>query len=226
MTEAEWLACTDLESMLCHAGTRLTSRKALLIGCGFCRRLWNLLDGVCRDGRTAIEVAERIADGKATGLEIEAADQALQSALILSHRHNGVRDPIKPLRHLLPGQINSRYGVPAFLSLSSTAKAARRAILKRRRAGEYSAQTRIVRDVTGNPFRPPTIDPSWLAWNGGTVTKLAQSIYDERAFDRLPVLADALEDAGCDNADILAHCRQPGEHVRGCWVVDLLLGKC
>jgi hypothetical protein len=67
-----------------------------------------------------------------------------------------------------------------------------------------------------------TVEQSWLTSN---VTALAQSIYDERAFDRLPILANALEDAGCDNADILNHCRQPGEHVRGCWVVDLLLGK-
>ena len=57
------------------------------------------------------------------------------------------------------------------------------------------------------------------------VVKIAQGIYDERAFDRLPILADALEDAGCDNADILAHLRSPGPHVRGCWAVDLILGK-
>jgi hypothetical protein len=70
-----------------------------------------------------------------------------------------------------------------------------------------------------------TITPAWAAWNDGTIPKLAQAIYEERAFDRLPILADALEEAGCDNADILAHCRQPGPHVRGCWVVDLLVGK-
>ena len=64
-----------------------------------------------------------------------------------------------------------------------------------------------------------------LAWNDGTVAKIAQAIHDERAFKRMPILADALEDAGCDNADMLRHCREPGEHVRGCWVVDLLLGK-
>ena len=64
-----------------------------------------------------------------------------------------------------------------------------------------------------------------MTWNDGTLSKLAQGIYEGRAFDRLPILADALEDAGCDNADILAHCRNGGEHVRGCWVVDLLLGK-
>jgi len=80
-------------------------------------------------------------------------------------------------------------------------------------------------DIFGNPFRPITIDPSWLEWNGGTVVKLAQAIYDERAFDRLPILADALEEAGCSDQDILGHCRSGGGHVRGCWVVDLVLGK-
>jgi hypothetical protein len=65
----------------------------------------------------------------------------------------------------------------------------------------------------------------WLNWNDGTVVKLAEGIYNDRAFDRLPVLADALEDAGCTEAEILAHCRSGGEHVRGCWVLDLILGK-
>jgi len=79
-----------------------------------------------------------------------------------------------------------------------------------------------IRDVFGNPFRSITIEPSWLT---STVVVLAGSIYDERAFDQMPILADALQDAGCDNENILNHCRQPGGHVRGCWVVDLLLGK-
>lgn len=83
----------------------------------------------------------------------------------------------------------------------------------------------LIRDILGNSFRPVAVDPSWLAWNGGTVVKIAQSIYDQRAFDRLPVLADILEDAGCHHADILDHCRQPGPHVRGCHVIDSLLGK-
>jgi hypothetical protein len=91
---------------------------------------------------------------------------------------------------------------------------------------ERRAQADFLRDLFGNPFRlPPNIDRAWQAWRDGAVVKLTRTIYDDRAFDRLPILADALEDAGCDNADILAHCRQPGEHVRGCWVIDLLLGK-
>jgi hypothetical protein len=90
---------------------------------------------------------------------------------------------------------------------------------------ELEAQASLLRDIFGTSLRAVVIDPTWLTWRGHTIPKLAQAIYDECAFDRLPILADALEDAGCDNADILNHCRQPGEHVRGCWVVDALLGK-
>ena len=88
---------------------------------------------------------------------------------------------------------------------------------------EREAQASLLRCIIGPlPFRPVAIASSCLS---PTVTKLAQTIYDERAFDRLPILADALEEAGCANADILSHCRLPGKHCRGCWVVDFLLGK-
>src|SRR5262249_31297821 len=91
---------------------------------------------------------------------------------------------------------------------------------------ELASQITLVHDVFSNPFHSaPATNSAWLSWRDGTVVKLAEAIYEERAFDRLPILADALEDAGCDNAVILGHCRQTGEHVRGCWVVDLLLGK-
>jgi hypothetical protein len=90
---------------------------------------------------------------------------------------------------------------------------------------ERSEQTELIRCLFGNPFRSPFLDNAWLTWNGGTIPKLAQVIYDNRRFAELPILADALEEAGCDNADVLSHCRSEGPHVRGCWVVDLLLGK-
>jgi hypothetical protein len=83
----------------------------------------------------------------------------------------------------------------------------------------------LLRELFGNPFRPPGVDPVWFRAAGGAVPRLARAIDAEAAFARLPILADALEEAGCDHADVLTHCRQPGEHVRGCWVVDLLLGR-
>ena len=87
---------------------------------------------------------------------------------------------------------------------------------------QFSAGSDLIREVFGNPFRPITLKPSWLT---STVLALATGIYADKAFDRMPILADALQEAGCDNDDILDHCRHPGEHVRGCWVVDLLLNK-
>src|SRR5207248_5032085 len=89
--------------------------------------------------------------------------------------------------------------------------------------GRAAQVATIMRDIVGNPFRPVRADPRWLT---SDVLALAASIYAERAFDRLPILADALQDAGCENADVLGHCRDPQlTHVRGCWVVDLVLGK-
>jgi hypothetical protein len=90
------------------------------------------------------------------------------------------------------------------------------------RVAEEHAQAALLRDIFGNPFRPATLDRAWLT---STVVALARGIYADRAFDRMPILADALQDAGCTSDDILAHCRGPGPHVRGCWVVDLALGK-
>jgi hypothetical protein len=79
-----------------------------------------------------------------------------------------------------------------------------------------------MRCIFGNPFRPVAFDPAWRTPN---VTAIAQTIYEDRRFEDMPILADALEEAGCTSADILDHCRQPGEHARGCWLVDLILEK-
>jgi hypothetical protein len=102
---------------------------------------------------------------------------------------------------------------------------ARRAVIAAGGDGEKESacQCSIVRCLVGTvAFRRVGLDSAWLT---STVTQLAKSIHEERAFDRLPILADALEDAGCPNADILNHCRASGEHARGCWVIDLLLDK-
>jgi len=78
-------------------------------------------------------------------------------------------------------------------------------------------------DVFGNPFRPVTVAAEWLAWRDGLVVEMARSIYDERRFVDGPILADALEEAGCAEPALLGHLRSPGRHVRGCWAIDLLL---
>jgi hypothetical protein len=96
----------------------------------------------------------------------------------------------------------------------------------------WEAQCHLLRDIFGNPFRPASLAPSVLTWNDATVVRLARAAYDERHMPegtldngRLAVLADALEEAGCQDQDILGHCRSGGEHVRGWWPVDLCLGK-
>ena len=80
-------------------------------------------------------------------------------------------------------------------------------------------------DIFGNPFRPVAVDPGWLIWHGGLLVSIAQRMYDGRDFSDMPVLADGLEEAGCQDQDILGHCRSGGEHVRGCWVIDAILGR-
>jgi hypothetical protein len=82
--------------------------------------------------------------------------------------------------------------------------------------------TDYVRELFGNPFRPVTFSPEWRT---DTAVSLARQMYEARDFSAMPILADALQDAGCDNDDILDHCRGTDPHVRGCWVVDLVLGK-
>jgi hypothetical protein len=88
--------------------------------------------------------------------------------------------------------------------------------------GHCPVVSKLIREVVGNPFRPVAFDP---AWRTSTAVALAQQMYDSRDFGVMPILGDALQDAGCDNDDILDHCRGDGPHVRGCWVVDLVLGK-
>jgi hypothetical protein len=90
---------------------------------------------------------------------------------------------------------------------------------------ERMRQCDLLRDIMGNPFHAVTVDPAWLTWRGGTIPKLSLAIYNGRRFSDLPVLADALEEAGCTESNVLKHCRRPGRHVRGCWAVDLLSKK-
>jgi hypothetical protein len=92
------------------------------------------------------------------------------------------------------------------------------------RGAEFREQCRLLIDLLGDRFQPSKAVGPWLEHDGGTALNLARTVYEDRAFDRLPVLADALEEAGCDDPALLEHLRGPGPHVRGCWVLDRLLG--
>jgi hypothetical protein len=180
--------------------------------------------------RRVIELRERHAVGLASQeelwLAIEAAGQARNEARAPFRFHADFNDrspEAAPAWAAAAASTNS--GAAVHFVLNAVGCVALEG-WKAGREQEEAAQCAILRDIFGNPFRPPpSIDPTWLKWNDATIPKLAQTIYDERAFDHLPVLADALEEAGCADPDILAHCRGPGPHVRGCWVVDFLLGK-
>lgn len=90
---------------------------------------------------------------------------------------------------------------------------------------ESTHQCQLAKEIFPNPYAEIVFDAAWLKWNDGTVSKLAHAIYDDRHFEDLPVLGDALEEAGCSDPLILNHCRSETEHVRGCWVVDLMTGR-
>jgi hypothetical protein len=212
MTEAEWLACTDPQLMLNHLDGRVGNRKVRLLRVGAARSVWAVLTD--ERYRAAVEVGERYADDRATDDELRTHNSGLYGMFGPGGEFaRGRTDQAAlALYSLALSCVNS----PRALSLAGGASwsVARRYT--------HDRLPEIVRDLFGNPFHPVSADPSWLT---STVVTLAESIYEERAFDRLPILADALEVAGCDDADVLAHCRGDGPHVRGCWVVDLVLGK-
>jgi hypothetical protein len=203
MTESEWLTSWQPVQLLQYLGDRPADRSLRLFACAAARQILHML----RDARSrqAVEVAERYADGLADEDELQTA---------------GAR-----AAHLADEmQSAGATGWNAARTTALTAAAA--ASVAAQRAAAAAADADTVREVFGNPFRPrPAVESEWLAWNGAVVPKLARSMYDERRFTDMPVLADALEDAGCDDADLLEHLRGPARHVRGCWAVDLLLGK-
>ena len=230
MTELEWLASTDPAPMLAYLRGRASDRKLRLFAVACCQRVWQLLT----DGRSrqAVEVAERYADGLAGEEELRLA---VVGASTVAERGVAASDLVvdesvasaafAALNSTLPAEKAADYVTANAASAVYHAATAPGRLPAVARSAERAAQAALLRDIFGNPFRPAPADPAWLAWNDGVVPRLAQAVYDERAFDRLPVLADALEDAGCTDEQILRHCRAPGEHVRGCWVVDLVLGK-
>lgn len=194
--------------------TKAGRRKLRLFAVGCCRAAWPLLGEPCL--RSAVEVAERFADDQATKGELAAAAGRVDDEWFA-----GRTPDVNTLAEwgaasyaaesCLPGAYDAAFGMTALgpqpLGTASVANA---------------LQCDLLRCVFGNPFRKPAFNKKWRT---ETVAALATGIYEERAFDRLPILADALEDAGCDEPAMLTHLRGPGPHCRGCWVVDLALGK-
>ena len=181
---------------------KTSGRKLRLLICAICRRgIDNIRASSHQNG---LEVAEQYADGVASDDDRHTAYRETtfrkRKNWPQMHFEAMVHNALAPDDELAPLNALHRVSNP--------------------RARTF--QTALLREMFGNPFRPVAFSHSWRT---DTALSLARQMYESRDFSAMPILADALQDAGCDNEAILNHCRQPGEHVRGCWVVDLVLGK-
>lgn len=208
MTEAEWLESADVVEMLKSLAGKTTDRELRLFGCACCRRVWGLLAEECF--RDAVEVAERFADGLADKKDLATARKVSGAAL----ERNGLAGVSGPAYCAL-GSAWSATRMPAWT-------AAIYPLWAFTGGTERAAQAALLHEVFGNPYRPVAINADWLTPD---VVSQAEAIYAGRAFEGMPALGDALEEAGCRGLDIIYHCREPREHVRGCWVIDAILGK-
>jgi len=225
MTESEWLACTNPQPMLEFLGGKTSKRKLRLFAVACCRRIWHFLTD--ERSRRAVEVAERYADKGAGEQERKAVFAA--AGAVAKPFSPGLGKLFRPLMAATAAEVTASRrhklaGSAASFAASAASGGATAALQL-----EGQMQTILLRDIFGDLFRLVVLDASWRP---PAVVALAQAACEERSLPagtldsaRLAVLADVLEDAGCDNADILSHLRGPGPHVRGCWVVDLLLGK-
>jgi hypothetical protein len=246
LTASEWDACTDADRMLYSIGLWANTRKLRLFACACCRRVSDYMTD--ERSRKGVEVAERYADGLATAQELESARAGTGAAwnavmgpawdryMAARAAHFACLDEAQHFLHARREALGVIRWSTALDAPSQAEEAERHARYLNQEgplyyapqreeavASEIAAQVSLLRDIFGNPFGPPpALDASWLL---PPVRALAQPIYEQRAFGRMPELADALEQAGCANAELLAHCRSPGPHARGCWVVDLRLNK-
>jgi hypothetical protein len=246
MTEAEWLVSGDPNLMLKFLGRMPSERKLRLFAAACCRRNWHLLsDEISRPG---VEVVERYADGLAPSHELEEVSRTARSQgrsfqKLCDWRRN-TRGP--SLQATLLYRESQQSYLVAYASriddylwmvvmyttqckvldvvgsLPATDQSAHE-VWQRLCDADRADVASLLRNIFGNPFRPVTFSPSWRT---STAIAVAKQMYESRDFSAMPILADALQDAGCDNDDILNHCRDPqATHVRGCWVVDLVLGR-
>jgi hypothetical protein len=220
MTESEWLACADPQVMLEFMAEKGSDRKLRLFACACCRRIWS--DIKDDRSRKAVEAAENFVDGLSTQADRESASSEAWAVVTEMAIRVEAHSATFAVAYAAARAIHRKRDVFAFAWQQVLEAIGRQQDQSKSLQREPVAQAGLLRDTLGNPYRPVANDPAWLT---STVAALAQAIYKERAFDRMPILADALEDAGCTSADFLDHCRQDGEHVRGCWVVDVLLGR-
>ena len=219
MTEEEWLTPGDLNRHVEYLWALNLARKLRLFGTACCRQMepW-VNEPVLLD---AIQRAEDYADGNISDSTIMKWRQKVNRWENERLRNGGKPGPLSAICcDISTVCLENRYASYTLIWRTLTFQSAQFGGDIARR-GPGLADT-LLRDIFGNPFRPVAFD---LEWRTSSAVQLARGMYDARDFAPMPVLADALQDAGCEHADILAHCRGPGPHVRGCWVVDLVLGK-
>lgn len=216
-TEAEWLAGTDPSPMLMAVRGLRKYRKLRMFAVACCRLIWDDLPD--ERSRRAIDVSERYADVVVDSQELERARLAAQDAHLESFRQRGKIGSCLEWASVYVADPAEFHAAKTVSWMTATARQEGGVT-----AAQFPLQSSLLRDIFGNIFRPATLDSTWSAQNK-QIRKLAEAIYANRAFDQMPALADAIEEDGCHNTDILDHCRSAGRHVRGCWVVDLLIGK-
>jgi hypothetical protein len=226
MTDLEWLQCADPELMIAFL-LKKRNRKMRLAAIASCRLFSDsLLD---KRSEQALEVAERFADHRATEAEREAArDNAWAVVVAMGEAYHGAVEAPGPTSEE-DESFDDAHDVAraVWYAVSDEPEQAISALPSVRLEVYFSHIATILRDVYA-PTTRMAFNPCWLT---STVTDLANIIYEERKFDLMPVLADALEDGGCTDAHILEHCRLANDHYRlglhwrGCWVLDLLLGR-
>ena len=213
MGPKDWECCTQVDVMLKALDRKEHRRRWVLFNCACCRRVWGRVpEGACRE---YVEAAERYALG--TGLK---KDLAPLRGRVHEAFNNSLRWPDRASAAQAAMMVTNTTRFCAWKAASAAGEKGR--VAHRR---ERHAQADLLREVMGNLYRAVAVEPAWLTWNGGAVPKMAQAVLAEARFSDLPILADALQEAGCEEAELLGHLRGPGPHVRGCWAVDLLLGK-
>lgn len=231
MTEAEWLGCADPRALLAVVTAQATDRKMRLFLWACCARVLDATppqrrlfrgyyDGSFRQLQHALSLVEQFAEGLVGADALaEARRDAADSAYVPpAIDYGGETEFGYEAATVLAAAAD--HPVPeAVLAACWRATEAQAARLP---AEEARWQTLVCRDIFGNPFRPVHFAADWRT---ATARALAQQMYAARDFSPMPILGDALEDAGCANAEILAHCRNAGEHVRGCWVLDLVIDR-
>lgn len=227
MTEAEWLACDNPSTMLRFLRGEASGRKLRLFAVACCRNVWDLLSD--QRSRDAAELAERFANGQATEMERSSdqiAAEAAVAALYPAHEDYAASDAAIAVSEDASADINADAAAFTAAEAADTDDDPTDETIW---VAERLRQAALLLDIFGNPLRPVSFHPTWAT---DTVRDLAQAIYEDRTLPsghldgrRMSLLSDALEEGGCHDADILGHCRHQGPHVRGCWVVDAILGK-